>query len=147
MKAAYFVPNAKRNIAATAWASGNTPKGIPLGALTARSAAFLFICQNIKSMKNFKKALENQKQVNEAITSIVNYFEQCPYSSCVEYFAEAQTQILKMVKFLQYYDIGKRPSEQAFSEVDMEDLILFMMQVQEYLKLLKPFTNQSEDEQ
>lgn len=25
-KAAYFVPNAKRNIAATAWASGNTPK-------------------------------------------------------------------------------------------------------------------------
>ena len=55
--------------------------------------------------------------------------------------------ILKMVKFLQYYDIGKRPSEQAFSEVDMEDLILFMMQVQEYLKLLKPFTNQSEDEQ
>ena len=92
-------------------------------------------------MKNFKKVLENQKQVNEAITSIVNYFEQCPYSSCVEYFAEAQTQILKMVKFLQYYDIGKRPSEQAFS------LILFMMQVQEYLKLLKPFTNQSEDEQ
>ena len=39
-KAAYFVPNVKRNIAATAWASGNTPKGIPLGALTARSAAF-----------------------------------------------------------------------------------------------------------
>ena len=77
MKAAYFVPNAKRNIAATAWASGNTPKGIPLGALTARSTAFLFICQNIKSMKNFKKALENQKQVNEAITSIVNYFEPC----------------------------------------------------------------------
>ena len=51
-------------------------------------------------MKNFKKALENQKQVNEAIASIVNYFEQSPYSSCVEYFAEAQTQILKMVKFL-----------------------------------------------
>ena len=98
-------------------------------------------------MKNFKKVLENQKQVNEAIASIVNYFEQSPYSSCVEYFAEAQTQILKMVKFLQYYDIGKRPNEQAFSEVDMEDLILFMMQVQEYLKLLKPFANQSEDDQ
>ena len=98
-------------------------------------------------MKNFKKALENQKQVNEAIASVVEYFEQCPYSSCVEDFAEAQTQILKMVKFLQYYDIGKRPSEQAFSEVDMEDLILFMMQVQEYLKLLKPFANQLEDEQ
>ena len=98
-------------------------------------------------MKNFKKVLENQKQVNEAITSIVNYFEQCPYSSCVESFADAQTQILKMVKFLQYYDIGKRPSEQAFSEVDMEDLILFMMQMQEFLKLLKPFANQSEDDQ
>jgi hypothetical protein len=52
-----------------------------------------------------------------------------------------------MVKFLQYYDIGKRPSEQAFSEVDMDDLILFMMQMQEFLKLLKPFANQSEDEQ
>ena len=97
-------------------------------------------------MSNFKKALENQKQVNEAITSVVNYFEQCPYSDCVESFAEAQTQILKMVKFLQYYDIGKRPSERAFSEVDMEDLILFMMQVQEYLKLLKPFTNQADEE-
>ena len=98
-------------------------------------------------MKNFKKALENQKQVNEAIASIVDYFEQCPYSLCVESFAEAQTQILKMVKFLQYYDIGKRPSEQAFSEVDMQDLILFMMQTQEFLKLLKPFANHSEDEQ
>ena len=98
-------------------------------------------------MKNFKKVLENQKQVNEAITSIVNYLEQCTYSSCVAYFAEPPSHILKMVWFLQYYDIGKRPSEQAFSEVDMEDLILFMMQVQEYLKLLKPFTNQSEDEQ
>jgi hypothetical protein len=98
-------------------------------------------------MKNFKKVLENQKQVNEAIASIVEYFEQCPYSSCVESFADAQTQILKMVKFLQYYDIGKRPSEQAFSEVDMDDLILFMMQMQEFLKLLKPFANQSEAEQ
>lgn len=98
-------------------------------------------------MKNFKKVLENQKQVNEAIASVVEYFEQCPYSSCVESFAEAQTQILKMVKFLQYYDIGKRPHEQAFSEVDMEGLILFMMEVKEYLKLLKPFANQSEDNQ
>ena len=98
-------------------------------------------------MSNFKKDLENQQQVNAAITTIVNYFEQCPYSSCVASFAAAQTQILKMVKFLQYYDIGKRPSEQAFSEVDMEDLILFMMQVQEYLKLLKPFANQSEANQ
>ena len=98
-------------------------------------------------MSNFKNVLENQKQVNEAITSIVNYFEQCPYSSCVESFAEAQTQILKMVKSLQYYEIGKRPSEQATSDVDMEDLLLFMMPVQEYLTLPKPFTNQSEDEQ
>ena len=54
-KAAYFVSVVKRNIAATAWASGNTPKGIPLGALTARSAAFLFICQNIKSYEKVSK--------------------------------------------------------------------------------------------
>ena len=40
-------------------------------------------------MKNFKKALENQKQVNEAITSVVEYFEQCPYSDCVESFASS----------------------------------------------------------
>lgn len=97
-------------------------------------------------MSNFKKVLENQKQVNEAIASVVDYFEQCPYSSCVESFAEAQTQILKMVKFLQYYDINRRPSEQAFSDVDMDDVIIFMMQVQEYLKLLKPFTNQAGEE-
>ena len=95
----------------------------------------------------FQKTLDYQQKMNEAIASIVEYFEQCPYSSCVESFADAQTQILKMVKFLQYYDIGKRPSEQAFSEVDMEDLILFMMQMQEFLKLLKPFANQSEDDQ
>ena len=98
-------------------------------------------------MQHSKSLLQHQKQVNESITSIVNYFEQCPYSSCVESFADAQTQILKMVKFLQEDDIGKRPSEQAFSEVDMEDLILFMMQMQEFLKLLKPFANQSEDDQ
>lgn len=98
-------------------------------------------------MSNFKKSLENQKKVNEAITKIVNYFEQSSYSDCVESFAEAQTQILKMVKFLQYYDIGKRPSERAFSEVEMDELILFIMQVQEYLQLLKPFTNQSDDEE
>lgn len=98
-------------------------------------------------MKNFKKSLENQKKVNEAITKIVNYFEQSSYSVCLEYFANAQTQILKMVKFLQYYDIGKRPCEQAFSEVEMDELILFIMQVQEYLQLLKPFTNQSDDEE
>ena len=98
-------------------------------------------------MKNFKKSLENQKKINDAITNIVNYFEQSSYSECVELFANAQTQLLKIVKFLQYYDVGKRPSEQAFSEVDMDELIIFIMQVQEYLQLLKPFTNQSDEEE
>jgi hypothetical protein len=55
MKAAYFVPNAKRNIAATAWASGNTPKGIPLGALTARSAAlFIYLSKYQEYETRFK---------------------------------------------------------------------------------------------
>ena len=97
-------------------------------------------------MSNFKKSLENQQQVNEAIGAIITYFEQSPYSLCVESFANVQIQIMKMVKFLQHYDIGKRPSEQAFSEVDLDDVILFMMEVHEYLRLLKPFATQTETE-
>ena len=42
-------PNAKRSIAATAWASGNTPKGIPLLGLDSAKCR-IFICQNTKEL-------------------------------------------------------------------------------------------------
>ena len=142
----YFCANNLRikTLNGTAWSIGNDSKVSANMNLTARSAV-IFLSNHI--MSNFKNTLDTQQKMNDAIAAIVKYFDQCSYSLCVESFANVQIQIMKMVKFLQHYDIGRRPSEQAFSEVDLDDVILFMMEVHEYLLLLKPFSNQSENEQ
>ena len=131
-KAAYFVPNAKRNIAATAWASGNTPKGIPLGALTARSAAFLFICQNIKSMKKYQNETDKVVAIARAQAKIAEFLKhEYSYTELMTKTAKAQAQVFNIINLC---DVNQR------EECQVEELAEFFFFAIRAFELLEPFT-------
>ena len=50
-------------------------------------------------MSNFKKVLEQQKEINEAVAKIVEYFgKEMPYFVHIEQMVDAQTEILGLLE-------------------------------------------------
>lgn len=88
-------------------------------------------------MSNFKKVLEQQKEINEAVAKIVEYFgTEMPYFVHIEQMVDAQTEILGLLELAKEQNRNK-----SFPVIEdtSEEIILFLRDVRTYLKLLKPF--------
>lgn len=88
-------------------------------------------------MSNFKKTLEQQKTINDAVAKIVDYFgNEIPYHAHIEQMVDAQTEILGLLELAKEQNRGKNF---PVIEDSSEEIILFLRDVRTYLKLLKPF--------
>lgn len=88
-------------------------------------------------MSNFKKVLEQQKEINEAVAKIVEYFgKEMPYFVHIEQMVDAQTEILGLLELAKEQNRNK---SFPIIEDTSEEIILFLRDVRTYLKLLKPF--------
>ena len=88
-------------------------------------------------MSNFKKVLEQQKEINEAVAKIVEYFgKEMPYFVHIEQMVDAQTEILGLLELAK-----EQNRDKTFPTIEdsSEEIILFLRDVRTYLKLLKPF--------
>ena len=98
-------------------------------------------------MKNFRKALENQKQVNEAINALVKKFDRregVELSSEFELFSDVQTKIMSMQA---YCDLGLRKNDDLACQIliDTADITSFFSEISEIFKLLRPFDDIAEE--
>lgn len=86
---------------------------------------------------NFKKVLEQQKDINDAVAKIVEYFgQEMPYYLHIEQMVDAQTEILGLLELAK-----EQNRDKTFPTIEdsSEEIILFLRDVRTYLKLLKPF--------
>lgn len=90
-------------------------------------------------MNNFKKTLNYQQTVDEAVQAIFKHFEdEAPFSEHYEIMSKAQTDIMVMAT---HY---RRLLEQHKDELDdtyNEDITEFMWIVSKVFKLLRPFAD------
>lgn len=85
-------------------------------------------------MKNFKKQLENQQKINEAVNAIINHFkDEASYCDHYRTMSEAQTIIMELTELNLAQAAGGR------AHVPIKELYEFVFEVNEIYKLLKPF--------
>lgn len=88
-------------------------------------------------MNNYKKALENQQKINDAVKFIIDYFSgEVPYTRHVEQMLDAQTQIISLMQLAQKQMIVDPNSELMFQT---DEIAFFLRDVRLYLKMLRPF--------
>jgi hypothetical protein len=101
--------------------------------LTARSA--VFICQN--NMSNFKKTIETQKAINEAVEAIFEHFRsEISYAETYETMADAQVELMQLMEINRY--VAGSPSLNLTS-VPVDSITNFIHEANEAYKLLRPF--------
>ncbi len=88
-------------------------------------------------MNKFKKTLEDQQKINEAVKAIFNLFSDCPYASYVEEMAEAQTQIIGLMEMAKQQAAIHEPSE----EIQTNEITMFLMDMSSFFKVLRPFAD------
>ena len=125
----------------TAWDSGNSPRRRS-ESLTARSAVFLFICQNFRVMNNFKKTLDSQQKVNEAVQAIFEHFrKEINFCELFESMSNAQTAIMIMTT---HYHRLLEVQHNEDSKGYQEDVTDFFYNVSEIFKLIRPLAEMAE---
>ena len=88
-------------------------------------------------MNKFKKSLEDQQKINEAVKAIFNLFSDCPYASYVESMAEAQTQIIGLMEMAKQ----QAAIHEASEEIQTNDIAMFLMDMSAFFKVLRPFAD------
>ena len=88
-------------------------------------------------MSNLQKTIEAQKVINEAVEEIINYFgHETPYAIHLEQMADAQIQILELLELAR---TAVRRNKNSDFDNNSDEIIYFLRDVRQYLKLLKPF--------
>ena len=88
-------------------------------------------------MSNFKKTIETQKAINEAVESIFKHFkEEICYSETLETMADAQVEMMQLMEINRY--IAACPSLEIQS-VPVTSITNFIHEANEAYKLLRPF--------
>jgi len=88
-------------------------------------------------MKNFKKTIETQKAINEAVEAIFKHFkEEICYSETLETMADAQVEMMQLMEINRY--IAACPSLEMDS-VSVNSITNFIHEANEAYKLLRPF--------
>ena len=83
---------------------------------------------------NLKRTLDNQKKINEAVEQIFKHFNtEESYAETLQTLADAQSQIILMMKYVQSAII------QGENGVNLDIISDFLYDVNVKIKLLKPF--------
>jgi hypothetical protein len=87
-------------------------------------------------MSNFKKSLEYQQKVNEAVQAIFNHFKvEISYAETLETMTDAQCQIMQLMEINRIATANKQIG------VPTDAINNFISEVNEIHKLLRPFAN------
>lgn len=85
-------------------------------------------------MKNFKKQLENQQKINDAVQDIFKFLEEeTNFSEMYCTMAQAQTCIMRLMETNRFYEANGNFSTPT------DEITNFIYDVSEVYKLLKPF--------
>lgn len=85
---------------------------------------------------NLKRTLDNQKKINEAVEKIFDHFRtEESYAETLQTLADAQSQIIMMMKYVQSAVIHGEDG------VNLDIISDFLFDANEKIKLLKPFAN------
>jgi hypothetical protein len=88
-------------------------------------------------MSNFKKTIETQKAINEAVEAIFKHFkEEMCYSETLETMADAQVEMMELMEINRY--VAACPSLGMHS-VTVTSITNFIHEANEAYKLLRPF--------
>ena len=87
-------------------------------------------------MSNFKKSMEYQQKVNEAVQAIFHHFrEEISYAETLETMTDAQCQIMQLM------EINRIATANNKVGVVTDAINNFVAEVNEIHKLLRPFAN------
>ncbi len=88
-------------------------------------------------MSNFRKTIETQKAINEAVEEIFRHFRDViSYAETLETMADAQ------VEFMELMEINRTiaaNSELGMESVPTEDIVNFIHEANQAYRLLRPF--------
>jgi len=88
-------------------------------------------------MSNFKKTIETQKSINEAVEAIFKHFrEVTSYAMSLETMADAHVEMMELMEINRY--IAACPSLEIES-VPVANITNFIHEANEAYKLLRPF--------
>lgn len=88
-------------------------------------------------MSNYKKTIETQKAINDAVENIMKHFKEVvSYADMMETMADAQTELLQLMEINRY--IGECDSL-GLDSVPATSLPDFIFHASQAFKLLKPF--------
>ena len=88
-------------------------------------------------MSNFKKTIETQKTINEAVEAIFKHFkEEISYAQTLETMADAQVEMMELMEINRY--IAACPSL-GMNSVPVTSITNFIHEANEAYKLLRPF--------
>jgi hypothetical protein len=86
-------------------------------------------------MNNYKKALDTQKQVNEAVDAIFDRFQnEIAYADMMETMANAQAQIMQLMELNSLMTISGQ-----YDNIDTSSITDFIYDVSRAYRLLRPF--------
>lgn len=91
---------------------------------------------------NMKKMLESQQKMNEAVSTVADYFRDTSYETDLELMLDATTQIVGLMELAKQQMINTRGRDEL--EFKTDEISLFLRVVNEYLKMLKPFAEMME---
>jgi len=95
-------------------------------------------------MNNMRKMLDNQQRINEAAKYIIDYFSrEMDYQVHLEQMLSAQTQIIGLMELSKTQAIIDRGDGVTSGS---NEIVLFLHDVQHYLKMLKPFIEMAEEQ-
>lgn len=93
-------------------------------------------------MSNLRKALESQQKMNEAVSTVADYFRDTSYETELELMLSATTQIVGLMELAKQQMINTRGRDEL--EFKTDEISLFLRVVNEYLKMLRPFAMMTE---
>jgi len=95
-------------------------------------------------MSNLRNVLDTQQRINEAAKVIMDYFgKEMPYYVHLEQMLSAQTQIIGLMELVKMHMISNPDDELDFQT---DEITLFLRDVHNYLKMLKPFIGIAEEQ-
>lgn len=88
-------------------------------------------------MGNYKKTIEAQKAINEAVEAIFKHFkEEISYAQTLETMTEAQVELIELMEINRH--VAECPSL-GMESVPTSEIATFVYEANEAYKLLRPF--------
>lgn len=94
-----------------------------------------FFCQNF--MSNFRKTIETQKAINQAVEEIFKHFRDViSYAETLETMADAQVELMELMEINRTIAAN---SEYGLETVPTDDIVNFIHEANQAYRLLRPF--------